>query len=192
MYCPNYLLFFYLVVNNNINQQGPTSNPVPHTWSKPQHKNITRCKTYQRKNNQLKELNSLLILSNCIDKKRKTIGKLVNGHIKVAQDDIAFKLAIFKKSLHLNDNTCFCSIIQASKLVFGSLLAKKLLFCPILNKKFGILPDGRLWEWLTGGVALPQPKCNWSVGFAIARWPVGKTSDNARIMLSSLFRYSLV
>ena len=27
--------------------------------------------------------------------------------IKVAEDDIAFKLAILKKSLHLNDNTCF-------------------------------------------------------------------------------------
>ena len=64
--------------------------------------------------------------------------------------------------------------------------------CPILNKKICILPDGQLWEWLTGGVALPQPKCNWSVGFAIARWPVGKASDNARIMLSSLFRFSLV
>ena len=111
---------------------------------------------------------------------------------KVAEDDIAFKLAILKKSLHLNDNTCFCSIIQSSKLVLGSLLAKNNLFCPILNKKFCILPDGQLWEWLTGGVALPQSKCNWSVGFAIARWPVGKASDNARIMLSSLIRYSLV
>ena len=40
--------------------------------------------------------------------------------IKVAEDDIAFKLAICKKSLHLSDNTGFCSIIQASKLVFGS------------------------------------------------------------------------
>ena len=48
--------------------------------------------------------------------------------IKVAEDDIAFKLAIFKNSLHLNDNTGFCSIIQASKLVFGSLLAKNNLF----------------------------------------------------------------
>ena len=44
--------------------------------------------------------------------------------IKVAEDDIAFKLAIFKKSLHLDDNTGFCSIIQASKLEFESLLAK--------------------------------------------------------------------
>ena len=26
-----------------------------------------------------------------------------------------------------------------------------------MNKKFCILPDGQLWEWLTGGVALPQP-----------------------------------
>ena len=41
-------------------------------------------------------------------------------HIKVAEDDIAFKLAILKKALHLNDNTCFCSIIQSSKLVLGS------------------------------------------------------------------------
>ena len=31
-----------------------------------------------------------------------------------------------------------------------------------------------------------------SDSIAIARWPVGKVSDNARIMLSSLFRYSLV
>ena len=45
--------------------------------------------------------------------------------LKVAEDDIAFKLAILKKSLHLDDNTCFCSIIQSSKLVLGSLLAKK-------------------------------------------------------------------
>ena len=45
--------------------------------------------------------------------------------VKVAEDDIAFKLTILKKSLHLNDNTGFCSIIQASKGVFGSLLAKK-------------------------------------------------------------------
>ena len=97
-----------------------------------------------------------------------------------------------KKSLHLNDNTCFCSIIQSSKLVLGSLLAKNNFFVQFWKKKNCILPDGQLWEWLTGGVALPQPKCNWSVGFAIARWPVGKASDNARIMLSSLFRYSLV
>ena len=60
----------------------------------------------------------------------------------------------------MNDNTCFCSIIQASRLVLGSLLAKNNFFCPILNKKSCILPDGQLWEWLTGGVALPQPKCN--------------------------------
>ena len=79
--------------------------------------------------------------------------------VKVAEDDVAFKLAIKKNPLHLNDNTGFCSIIHASKLVFGSLLAKNNFFCPILNKKFCILPDGQLWEWLTGGVALPQPKC---------------------------------
>ena len=54
---------------------------------------------------------------------------------KVAEDDIAFKLAIFKLSLHLNDNTGFCSISQASKLFFWSLLAKNDFFCPILNKK---------------------------------------------------------
>ena len=56
--------------------------------------------------------------------------------LKVAEDDIGFKLTIFKKSLHLNDNTGFCSIIQASKLVLGSLLAKNNFFCPILNKNF--------------------------------------------------------
>ena len=101
--------------------------------------------------------------------------------LKVAEDDIAFKLAIFKKSLHLNGNTGFRSIIQAPKLVLGSLLAK-ITFLSNFEKKNCILPDGQLWEWLTGGVALPQPKCHWSVGFAIARWPVGKASENARII----------
>ena len=56
--------------------------------------------------------------------------------IKVAEDDIAFKLTIFKKSLHLNDNTGFCSIIQASKLVFGSLLAKNNFFVQFWTKNF--------------------------------------------------------
>ena len=55
-------------------------------------------------------------------------GMVSSWVLKVAEDDIAFKLAIFKKSLHLNDNTGLCSIIQASKLVFGSLLAKKNFF----------------------------------------------------------------
>ena len=54
----------------------------------------------------------------------------------MAEDDIAFKLAIFKKSLHLNDNTWFCSIIQSSKLVLGSLLAKKNFFVQFWTKKF--------------------------------------------------------
>ena len=57
-------------------------------------------------------------------------------HFKVAKDDIAFKLAIFKKSLHLNNNTGFCSIIQASKLVFGSLLAKNNFFVQFWTKNF--------------------------------------------------------
>ena len=56
--------------------------------------------------------------------------------IKVAEDDIAFKLAIFKKSLHLNDNTGLCIIIQASKLVFGSLLAKNNFFVQFWTKNF--------------------------------------------------------
>ena len=56
--------------------------------------------------------------------------------IKVADDDIAFKLAILKKPLHLNDNTCFCSIIQSSKLVLGSLLAKNNFFVQFWTKKF--------------------------------------------------------
>ena len=117
--------------------------------------------------------------------------KLSVRRVKVAEDDITFKLAIFKKSLPVNDNTGFCSIIQASKLVLGSLWAKNNFFVQFWTKKCCILPNGQLWEWLIGGVALPQPKCNWSVGFAIARWPVGKASDNASIMLSSLFGYSL-
>ena len=56
--------------------------------------------------------------------------------LKVAEDDIAFKLTIFKKSLHLNENTGFCSIIQASKLVFGSLLAKNNFFVQFWTKNF--------------------------------------------------------
>ena len=113
--------------------------------------------------------------------------------LQVAEDDNTFKLAIFlKKSLPLNDNAGFCSIIQASELVFGSLLAKKPFFVQFWTKKCCILLDGQLWEWFTGGMTRLQPKCNWSVGFAIAWWPVGKASDKARIMLFNLFRYSLV
>ena len=55
---------------------------------------------------------------------------------KVAEDDIAFKLAILKKSLHLNDDTCFCSIIQSSKLFLGSLLAKNNFFVQFWTKIF--------------------------------------------------------
>ena len=58
------------------------------------------------------------------------------SNLKVAEDDIAFKLAILKKSLHLNDNTCFCSIIQSSKLVLGSLLAKNNFFVQFWTKNF--------------------------------------------------------
>ena len=91
----------------------------------------------------------------------------------------------FKKtSLPFNDNTCFCRIMQASKWVSWSLLAKNIIFVQFWKKKLRL--------WLTSGVALPQPKCNWSVGFAIARWLARKASDNSRIMLSSLFTYSLV
>ena len=58
----------------------------------------------------------------------KTIYYRSYKKFKVAEDDIAFKLAILKKSLHLNDNTCFCSIIQSSKLFLGSLLSKNNFF----------------------------------------------------------------
>ena len=60
----------------------------------------------------------------------------MSKHVKVAEDDIAFNLAILKNSLHLNDNTCFCSITQASKLVFGSLLAKNNFFVQFWTKNF--------------------------------------------------------
>ena len=60
----------------------------------------------------------------------------IRHRFKVAEDDIAFKLAILKKSLHLNDNTCFCSIIQSSKLVLGSLLAKNNFFVQFWTKNF--------------------------------------------------------
>ena len=55
--------------------------------------------------------------------------------LKVAENDIAFKLAILKKSLHLDNNIGFCSIIQASKLVFGSLLEKNNFFVQFWTKK---------------------------------------------------------
>ena len=55
--------------------------------------------------------------------------------IKVAEDDITLKLAIFLKSLPLNDSTGFCSIIQASKLVFGSLWEKKYFFLSNFEQK---------------------------------------------------------
>ena len=45
--------------------------------------------------------------------------------LKVTEDDITFKLAIFYKWLPLNDNTGFFSIIQASKLVFWVFIGKK-------------------------------------------------------------------
>ena len=67
--------------------------------------------------------------------------------LKVAEDDIAFKLAILKKSLHLNDNTSLCSIIQSSKLVLGSLLAKN-NFLSNFEQKF-LHPPG----WPIVGVA---------------------------------------
>ena len=60
----------------------------------------------------------------------------IDMQIKVAEDDIAFKLAILKKVLHWNDNTCFCSIIQSSKLVLGSLLAKNNFFVQFWTKTF--------------------------------------------------------
>ena len=66
-------------------------------------------------------------------------GFMLSGNIhsvKVAEDDIAFKLAILNKSLHLNDNTCFFGIIQSSKLVLGSLLAKYNFFVQFLTKNF--------------------------------------------------------
>ena len=56
--------------------------------------------------------------------------------VKVSEDDIAFKLALLKKSLHLNDNTIFCSIIQSSKLFLGSLLAKNNFFVQFWTKNF--------------------------------------------------------
>ena len=53
---------------------------------------------------------------------------------KVAEDDMTFKLAIFKKSLPFNHNAGFCGILQALKLVLLVFIHKKIFFCPILNK----------------------------------------------------------
>ena len=65
-----------------------------------------------------------------------SLPNLLKPGVKVAEDDIAFKLAILNKSLHLNDNTCFFGIIQSSKLVLGSLLAKYNFFVQFLTKNF--------------------------------------------------------
>ena len=83
--------------------------------------------------------------------KRGPWGPLLT-EIKVAEDDIAFKSSIFKKSLHLNDNTGFCSIIQASKLVFRSLLAKNNFFVQFWTKnlassRMANCGSGLLAEW---------------------------------------------
>ena len=133
----------------------------------------------------------ITIISSYIKTHTKSNAPTMMPTVKVAEDDIAFKLGILK-------NHCIWTTIQASVVSFErqnyflSLYWQKITFLSNFEQKKCILPDGQLWEWLTGGVALPQPKCNWSVGFAIARWPVGKASDNARIMLFNLFRYSLV
>ena len=87
MCCPSYLYFFCLVVNNNINQQRPISNPIPHTWSRPQHKKIIRYKTYQRKK-VIKRVESFFNPAKFCWQKGKTVGKLRNGHIK---HDISFQ-----------------------------------------------------------------------------------------------------
>ena len=71
-----------------------------------------------------------------IEKKLKLSTYILKFYFKVAEDDIAFKLVILKKSLHLNDNTCFCSIIQSSTLVLGSLLAKNNFFVQFWTKNF--------------------------------------------------------
>ena len=80
------------------------------------------------------------------------VTSIVVCRLKVAEDDIAFKLAILKKSLHLNDNTCFCSITQSSKLVLGSLLAKNNFFVQFWTKNFASsrmvnCGSGLLAEW---------------------------------------------
>ena len=81
--------------------------------------------------------------------------------VKVTEDDITFKLAFFfLKWFPFNDNTGFCSIMQASKWVLGLYWQKNNFFVQFWLKKCCTLPDGQLWEWLTGGVALSQPKCN--------------------------------
>ena len=54
---------------------------------------------------------------------------------KLAEGDITFKLATFQKYLHFNDNGGFCSIMQAPKLVSGSLLAKNNYFVQFWTKK---------------------------------------------------------
>ena len=52
-----------------------------------------------------------------------------------------------KKSLHLNDNTGFCNTIQASKLVFGSLLAKNNFFVQFWTKILHPPGSGLPAEW---------------------------------------------
>ena len=131
-----------------------------------------------------KALSTVLL---CATQYFNDLNKFSSIVLKVAEDDMTFKLAIFLKSFPFNENAGFCSLTQVSKLVFRSLLANNFLYN--FQQKCNLL-DGQLWEWLTSWVAPPQPKCNWGVRFAIPRRPAGKVSDNACIMLSTLFRYS--
>ena len=69
----------------------------------------------------------------------------------MAKDDIAFKLAIFKLSLHLSDNTGFCSIIQVSESFFWSLLAKNNFFVQFWTKNFA---SSRMANYGSGGIVI--------------------------------------
>ena len=61
---------------------------------------------------------------------------LITGGLKVVEDFVTFKMAIFKKSLTSNDIIWFSSIVQASKMIFVPLLAKLNFFVHLWMKLF--------------------------------------------------------
>ena len=109
--------------------------------------------------------------------------------LKVAEDDIAFKLAILKKSLHLNENTCFCSITQSSKLVLGSLLAKNNLFVQFWTKNFA---SSRMSNCGSGLPAEWHFRSQNEIEASDSPLPGGLWVKRLITHASSLFRYSLV
>ena len=105
-------------------------------------------------------------------------------YLKAVEYDMTFTLVTLL-------NHCLLTAIASVKISFGIFIGKKHFFVQYWRKM--LHPS----EWPVVEVAYRpsaslEAKMELKGRIRIARWPVGKTSDNARIMLSSLLRYSLV